>query len=130
MGSGGDGPVCNGRAPMVTAHSMKPTRKLREFDTGVSRMQKAALGALKLALDERLGGILDAGIHTSWGTLREELSTHQVVTVVLPTSNGDTLKIRRGATPEPRHQEIYEALRMPSEVMKPVKTWVRAVVTE
>lgn len=73
---------------------------------------------------------LDAGIHTSWGTLREELTTHQVVTVVLPASNGDVLKIRRGSTPEPRHKEIYETLRIPSEVMKPVKTWVRAIVTE
>ena len=73
---------------------------------------------------------LDAGIHTSWATLREELSTHQVVTVALPASNGDVLKIRKGSTPEPRHKEIYATLRIPSEVMKPVKTWVRAIVTE
>jgi len=73
---------------------------------------------------------LEAGIHTSWATLREELTTHQVVTVVLPASNGDVLKIRRGSTPEPRHKEIYETLHIPSEVMKPVRTWVRAIVTE
>lgn len=73
---------------------------------------------------------LDAGIHTSWATLREELSTHQVVTVVLPASNGDVLKIRKGSTPEPRHKEIYATLRIPSEVMRPVKTWVRTIVTE
>lgn len=73
---------------------------------------------------------LDAGIHTSWATLREELRTHQVVTVVLPASNGDVLKIRKGSTPEPRHKEIYKTLRIPVEVMKPVRTWVRAIVTE
>jgi hypothetical protein len=73
---------------------------------------------------------LDAGSHTSWATLREELSTHQVVTVVLPASNGDVLKIRRGSTPEPRHKEIYKTLHIPAEVMKPVRTWVRAIVTE
>jgi len=73
---------------------------------------------------------LDAGIHTSWATLRQELSTHQVVTVVLPASNGDVLKIRRASTPEPRHKEIYATLHIPSELMKPVKTWVRAIVTE
>jgi transposase len=73
---------------------------------------------------------LDAGIHTSWATLREELTTHQVVTVVLPASNGDVLKIRRGSTPEPRHKAIYATLRIPAEVMKPVRTWVRAIVTE
>ncbi len=73
---------------------------------------------------------LDAGIHTSWATLREELTTHQVVTVVLPASNGDVLKIRKGSTPEPRHKAIYKTLRIPAEVMKPVRTWVRAIVTE
>jgi hypothetical protein len=73
---------------------------------------------------------LDVGIHTSWATLREELRTHQVVTVVLPASNGDVLKIRRSSTPDPRHKAIYATLRIPAEVMKPVKTWVRAIVTE
>ena len=73
---------------------------------------------------------LDAGIHTSWATLREELTTHQVVTVVLPASNGDVLKIRKGSTPEPRHKAIYATLDIPAEVMKPVKTWLRAIVTE
>ena len=70
---------------------------------------------------------LDAGIHTSWATLREQLSTHQVVTVVLPASNGDVLSIRKGSTPEPQHKAIYETLRIPSEVMKPRKRWVRAM---
>lgn len=78
---------------------------------------------LLVAIEKRF---LDAGIHTSWATLREELRTHQVVTVVLPASNGDVLKIRRGSTPEPRHREIYATLHIPSEVMKPVKTWVRS----
>lgn len=74
---------------------------------------------------------LDAGLHTSWATLREQLSTHQVITVVLPASNGDVLKIRKGSTPEPTHRQIYETLRIPSEVMRPVKTWVRtAIVTD
>jgi transposase len=82
---------------------------------------------LLVAIEKRF---LEAGIHTSWATLREELTTHQVVTVVLPASNGDVLKIRKGSTPEPRHNEIYATLRIPAEVMKPVKTWVRAIVTE
>ena len=74
---------------------------------------------------------LDAGIHTSWATLREELSTHQVVTVVLPASNGDVLRIRKGSTPERRHQEIYQVLGIPSEVMKPLKTWTHGpIVTD
>jgi len=66
---------------------------------------------------------LDAGVHTSWATLRETLRTHQVLTVVLPASNGDVLKIRKGSTPEPAHKEIYQTLGIPHQVMKPVKTW-------
>ena len=30
---------------------------------------------------------VDRGIHTSWWTLRQQLSTHQVVTVVLPSAS-------------------------------------------
>ena len=66
---------------------------------------------------------LDRGVHTSWWTLRQQLSTHQVATVVLPTGNGKVLKIRKGTTPEPVHRDIYSTLRIPIEPMKPVKSW-------
>jgi len=46
-----------------------------------------------------------------------------VVTVVLPTSTGEVLKIRRASTPEPIHREIYRTLQIPEEIMTPVKTW-------
>ena len=73
-----------------------------------------------VAIEKRF---LDQGVHTSWATLREQLSTHQVVTVVLPAANGQTLRIRKGSTPEAIHREIYRTLQIPHEVMKPVKTW-------
>lgn len=63
-------------------------------------------------------------IHTSWATLREQLSTHQVVTVVLPTPCGQLLQIRKATTPEKQHQAIYDTLGIPHEVMAPVKTWL------
>jgi transposase len=66
---------------------------------------------------------LDQGVHTSWATLREQLSTHQVVTVVLPSTDGRTLRIRKSSTPEDSHREIYRILQIPHEVMKPVKAW-------
>jgi transposase len=66
---------------------------------------------------------LDRAIHTSWWTLRQQLSTHQLVTVVLPTSNGAVLKIRQATTPEPVHREIYAALGISPEVIKPLHTW-------
>lgn len=58
--------------------------------------------------------------------MRQQLSTHQAVTVVLPTRDGRVLKIRKGTTPEPIHREIYSTLRIAAEVMKPVKTWSEA----
>jgi transposase len=69
---------------------------------------------------------LDREVHTSWWTLRQQLSTHQVVTVVLPTVDGPVLRIRKGTTPDAVQQEIYEVLRMPREVMTPVRTWQAA----
>ena len=75
---------------------------------------------LLVAIEKRF---LDRDIHTSWSTLRQQLSTHQVITVVLPTTDGKVLKIRRATTPEPIHREIYATLQIPLEVMKPVKTW-------
>lgn len=78
---------------------------------------------LLVAIEKRF---LDKGIHTSWWTIRQQLSTHQVVTVVLPTAGGRVLKIRKAGSPEPVHREIYETLRIPLEVMKPIKTWHEA----
>ena len=67
---------------------------------------------------------LQAGMHTSWGTIRNQLRTHQVITVVLPEDRfGRVLKIRKATTPEPEHRQIYETLHIPAEVMQPVKTW-------
>jgi transposase len=75
---------------------------------------------LLVAIEKRF---LDRDLHTSWSTLRQQLSTHQVITVVLPTTDGKILKIRRATAPEPIHREIYATLQIPMEVMKPVKTW-------
>ena len=52
---------------------------------------------LLAAIEKRF---LDHDIHTSWWTRRQQLSTHQVVTVVLPTADGRILKIRKATTPE------------------------------
>ncbi len=75
---------------------------------------------LLVAIEKRF---LDQGVHTSWATLREQLATHQVVTVVLPSTNGQTLRIRKSTTPEALHHDIYRTLRIPHELMKPIKTW-------
>lgn len=66
---------------------------------------------------------LSADIHTSWSTIRDKLTTHEVVTVVLPASNGRTLYIRRDTKPENEHKQIYDILRIPHEVIKPKRWW-------
>ena len=67
---------------------------------------------------------LQVGVHTSWWTLRQQLRTHQVVTIVLPEDkHGRVLKIRKATIPEPEHRQIYATLRIPAEVMQPSKTW-------
>lgn len=64
-------------------------------------------------------------IHTSWATVRDLLATHQIATIVLPTGQNGVLRIRRSATPEPDHRVLYEALGVPTEIIRPVKTWER-----
>jgi transposase len=71
---------------------------------------------------------LDQGIHTSWASLREQLATHQVVTVVLPTSDGQRISIRKATTPEPEHKRIYQVLRIPDSL--PALARSRPIVTE
>ena len=66
---------------------------------------------------------LDQGIHTSWETLRVQLSTHQVVTVRLPTTDGRVFTIRRDTRPEQIHRDIYQVLRIPERILSPIKRW-------
>jgi transposase len=63
--------------------------------------------------------LLDAGMHASWATVREQLKTHQVNTIVLPADSGTELRIRKATTPEAIHQEIYEKLGIAAEIMRP-----------
>jgi len=70
--------------------------------------------------------LLDQGRHTSWAAVRETLSNHNVQTVVLPSAQGDILKIRRSSRPEPQHRELYQLLNMPSEIIPTRKTWITA----
>ena len=67
----------------------------------------------------------DKGLYTSWESVRQTLTNHQIVTVVLPTSDGRILRIRKAATPDPEHLAIYEALGISPRMIKPVKTWSR-----
>jgi len=67
--------------------------------------------------------LLDQGAHTSWASLRQTLKTHQVCTIVLPTKTGQTLRIRKAATPDTDVAELYRLLRLPSQVITPISQW-------
>ena len=62
---------------------------------------------------------------TSWGTVRDALRSHQVVTIVLPSTDGPVLRIRKSSTPEPHQRELYRLLGVPDEIIRPRKTWSR-----
>ena len=53
------------------------------------------------------------GIHESWSTIREVLSTHCRITSVFKTQGGKTIHIRKSSQPNPQQAEIYKALEIP-----------------
>ena len=67
--------------------------------------------------------LLRQSIHTLWSSVRDLLATHEIATIVLPTDQNGVLRIRRSATPEPDHRVLYEALGVPMEIIRPVKSW-------
>lgn len=74
--------------------------------------------------------LLDQGVHTSWRTVRDDLKTHQVCTVVLPTDSGAELHLRKASTPEARHREIYRLLNVPEQIIEPRKTWIEPAAAD
>jgi transposase len=65
------------------------------------------------------------GMFTSWATVRDALRSHQLVTIVLPSTDGPVLRIRKGSTPEPHQRELYRLLGVPDQIIRPRKTWSR-----
>ena len=68
--------------------------------------------------------LLDNGVHTSWATVREQLRTHQICTVVLPAEGGQTLRIRQATKAEKPHRDLYRQLSIPSQIIRPKRTWI------
>jgi transposase len=77
---------------------------------------------LLIAIEKTL---LDRGIHTSWPTVRDTLKSHHICTVVLPTDDGSTLRIRKSATPEPDVENLYRTLGIASQIITPQHSWSR-----
>lgn len=64
------------------------------------------------------------GIHSSWSNLRKQLEGHNRTTVTMQCRNNVTVHVRKSTRPEPRQQEIYEALNLSG---KPGRTIKRVV---
>lgn len=58
-------------------------------------------------IERRLG---DQGDRRSWPTIRDILSTHQMVTIVHQCTDGSVVRLRKASTPEQVHREIYSRL--------------------
>ncbi len=63
------------------------------------------------AIERRLQ---ENGDHRSWPTIRDLLSTHQMVTIVHQCTDGTVLRVRRPSQPELEQRKIYRALRIPA----------------
>ena len=67
--------------------------------------------------------LLDQGVHSSWASVRDALATHAIVTIVLPTDSGATLRIRKASTAESEHCELYRLLGVDEKIMSPKTIW-------
>ncbi len=62
------------------------------------------------------------GLHLCWTTIRKQLSTQIRITTTMKREDGKMIHIRKSSRAEPPHQEIYNALNLPHQPGKTVKT--------
>lgn len=62
------------------------------------------------------------GIHHDWQTIRTLLSTHVRITTTMKRKDGKMIHIRKSCRPELFHKEIYDALNLPCQPGKTIKT--------
>lgn len=62
------------------------------------------------------------GIHLSWAAIRDPLSTQVRITTTMKTKDGKMIHIRKSSRAELFHKKIYDALNLPHQPGKIVKT--------
>ena len=62
------------------------------------------------------------GIRYCWTTIRQHLSTQVRVTTTMKRKDGKLIHIRKSSKAEPPHQAIYDALNLPHQPGRTVKT--------
>ncbi len=61
-------------------------------------------------------------IHLSWATIRDRFSTQVRITTTMKTKDGKMIHIRKSSRAELFHKKIYDALKLPYQPGKMVKT--------
>ena len=64
------------------------------------------------------------GIHLSWESIRNIMSTQQRITITLPTDNDKTIHLRTTTKAEVRQKQIYDALNIKTDPLGKCKTMV------
>lgn len=64
------------------------------------------------------------GVRFCWATIRKQLSTQVRITTTMKTKDNRAIYIRRSTKAEPSHQVIYDALDLPHQPGRTVKTVV------
>jgi transposase len=62
------------------------------------------------------------GIHLSWATIRDRFSTQVRITTTMKRKDGKIIHIRKSSRAELFHKKIYDALNLPYQPGKMVKT--------
>lgn len=62
------------------------------------------------------------GLHQRWWNIREQLATHVRVTTAMTTADGRRIHLRNTSRPESFHLEIYTALGLNPNPLKPKRT--------
>ena len=62
------------------------------------------------------------GLRSCWATIRHQLSTQARVTTTMKREDGKVIRIRKSSKAEPSHHAIYDALNLPYQPGKTVKT--------
>ena len=62
------------------------------------------------------------GIHLSWDSIRNLMSTQQRLTITLPTDDGKTIHLRTTTQAEVRQKQLYNALNIKSDPIGKCKT--------
>ena len=66
------------------------------------------------------------GMHVSWTTIKRVLKTHAFATLIIPSKNGNTYRIRKAGRPNSMQRDIYAKLGVRVDDLPTSKTITRA----